>query len=153
MNPRGKRKVKSHGLIFIQVKKMIAEGHNHTQVDSSVMMYRDTTFDPINDYPEGPELSRETMMNRLKFLASDEAKPIREMVVKKHCNPDLCLWNRHTMGKGAKMSINQLVKEKGWTWEELKMEGLRWYDNSHGSRMGHDWDDIVQLALAWSACN
>ena len=106
MNPRGKRKVKSHVLIFI-----------------------------------------------LKFLASDEAKPIREMVVKKHCNPDLCLWNRHTMGKGAKMSINQLVKEKGWTWEELKMEGLRWYDNSHGSRMGHDWDDIVQLALAWSACN
>ncbi|WP_292311062.1 hypothetical protein [Marivivens sp.] len=30
------------------------------------------------------------------------------------------------------MSIKQLVKEKGWTWEELKMEGLRWYDNEWG---------------------
>jgi hypothetical protein len=87
------------------------------------------------DYPEGPRLSPRTMTKRLKFLASDEAKPIREMVVKKHLNPDICLWNRRTMGNGAQMCINQLVKEKGWAWEELKMEGLRWNDHSRESRL------------------
>ena len=110
-------------------------------------------IDPDLDYPEGPRLSPRTMTKRLKFLASDEAKPIREMVVKKHLNPDICLWNRHTMGNGAQMYINQLVKEKGWAWEELKMEGLKWNDHSRESRLVHDWHDIVEIALAWSASN
>jgi hypothetical protein len=42
MNPRGKRKVKRHGLIIIQVKKVIVEGHDLQLIANQHVQLRQT---------------------------------------------------------------------------------------------------------------
>ena len=102
----------------------------------------------LDDYPPGPVLSEETREKRMKFLASAKAKPIRAIIIEKHLSTDVA-----PSGLDKLKAINSLVLEDGWAWEEVRGEGFRWNDNPRRSHLTRDWDDIVQLALAWSACN
>ena len=108
-------------------------------------------------------LDQKTLKNRLKYLASNDAKWIREMMIKKICNPDLAFYyhlpipiveNNKIIGYKTNPQnieaaletlypndrINSVVNEEGWMWEEIKCEGLFWNDNDRrrGSHLCHE---------------
>jgi len=108
-------------------------------------------------------LDKKIIKSRLEYLASNDAKWIREMMIKKICNPDLAFYyhlpipimeNNKLIGYKynpqnievaletlcPKTKINSVVEEEGWMWEEIKCEGLFWKDNDRrcGSHLCHE---------------